>query len=80
VSPDCLPLDFLRPGEWAEIAEVTGNPHWVSRMAELGLRSGTRVQVLQQGCPCLLQIDGCRLCVRNDLETTIFVRPLPAGC
>jgi hypothetical protein len=80
VTPDCyLPLELLRSGEWGEVAEVTGDPCWVGRMAELGLRAGIRLQVVCQGCPCLLLIDGCRLCVRSDLDTQIYVRPLPAA-
>ncbi len=76
----CLPLEWLRSGEWGEVAEITGDPRWIGRMAELGLRAGTRLQVVQPGCPCLLQIDGCRLCVRGDLDVQILVRPVPAGC
>ena len=61
-----MPLDMLRPGEWADIAEVSGEPALVGRMAEMGIRSGCRLQVLQPGSPCLLNINGCRLCLRTD--------------
>ena len=37
-----LPLEYLRPGEWADVAEVIGEPGWVGRLAELGLRTGCR--------------------------------------
>src|SRR5262245_2748623 len=56
-----LPLEHLRPGEWADVAEVIGEPGWVRRLAELGLRTGCRLRFLQSGWPCLLQIDGSRL-------------------
>src|SRR5438067_2139397 len=49
-----LPLEWLESGEWGEVADVTGEPAWVGRMAELGVRVGTRLRVLQQGQPCLL--------------------------
>ncbi|HJZ94116.1 MAG TPA: FeoA family protein [Gemmataceae bacterium] len=77
-----LPLEMLRPGEWADVADVAGEPSWVCRMAELGLRSGCRVQMLQTGSPCLLQVGGCKLCLRGDSSAQIFVRPIapPAGC
>lgn len=71
-----LPLDLLQPGEWADVAEVTGEPALVCRMAEIGIRSGCRLQVVQNGSPCLLNIDGCRLCLRMDDSAQIFVHPL----
>lgn len=71
-----LPLELLRPGEWADVAEVTGEPTWVSRLAELGLRTGSRLRLLQPGWPCLLQIGGSRLSLRGEHGTQILVRPV----
>jgi ferrous iron transport protein A len=71
-----MPLDLLKPGEWADVAEVEGDPACVSRMAELGLRTGCRLLMLQGGCPCLLQVEGCRLSIRTESLTQIFVRPI----
>jgi ferrous iron transport protein A len=82
---DCLealtlvPLELLPPGEWAEVEDVVGEPSWVSRMAELGLRVGGRLQMVRQGSPCLLQVGGCRLCVRGECMMQIFVRPVLAA-
>ena len=73
---DLLPLEMLRSGEWADVAEVSGEPGWVGRMAELGVREGSRVQMVQAGCPCLLQIGGCRLSLRGECVMQILVRPL----
>jgi ferrous iron transport protein A len=74
--PDTLlPLDCLHSGEYAEVAEVTGEPRWVGRMAELGLRVGAVVKILQPGSPCLLEIGGCRLSLRLDNDLQILVRP-----
>jgi ferrous iron transport protein A len=77
-----LPLDMLRPGQWADVTDVGGDPTWVSRMAELGLRAGCRLQMLQSGTPCLLQVAGCKLCLRSEMSFQILVRPLEesAGC
>ena len=75
-----LPLELLGPGEWAEVHDVSGEPAWVGRMAELGIRNGCRLQVLQPGSPCLLSVDGCRLSVRGGCDVCqIFVRPLPGN-
>ena len=73
-----LPLDMVAAGQWAEIAEVTGDPSWVGRLGELGLRQGCRLQVLQPGSPCLLQVSDCRLCLRGSDCSQILVRPVPA--
>ena len=71
-----LPLELVQPGEWADVEEVTGTAVWVSRMAELGVRSGSRLRVLRQGRPCLLQVGGARLSLRGDPEAQILVRPV----
>jgi ferrous iron transport protein A len=71
-----LPLELLETGEWAEVHEVTGDPGWVGRMAELGLRQGSRLQVVRRGSPCLLQLGGSRLSVRGESGIQILVRPV----
>lgn len=71
-----LPLELLRAGEWADVAEVSGEPGWVGRLAELGVRIGSRLQVLRGGYPCLLQVDGSRLSLRGDDVLQILVRPV----
>jgi Fe2+ transport system protein FeoA len=70
-----MPLDMLRPGEWGCIADVAGEPGLVCRMAELGLRAGCRVQLLQSGAPCLLRVADCKLCLRADDSAQILVQP-----
>jgi ferrous iron transport protein A len=79
---ELLPLDMLRPGEWADVADVGGDQAWVCRMAELGLQPGCRVQMLQDGTPCLLRVAGCKLCLRSNDSAQILVRPVTdcAGC
>jgi ferrous iron transport protein A len=71
-----LPLELLGCGEWADVAEVYGEPAWVGRMAELGVRAGSRLQVLQGGSPCLLRVGGGRLSLRGNPDTHILVRPV----
>jgi ferrous iron transport protein A len=74
-----LPLELVESGEWADIADIQGEPAWVGRMAELGVRVGSRLRVLQAGSPCLLQVGGSRLSLRSDLALHILVRPLSAA-
>jgi ferrous iron transport protein A len=73
---DLLPLEMLDRNAWADVAEVTGEQRWVSRLAELGLRIGCRLRMLQPGSPCLLQVGECRLCLRGEMAAQIMVRPL----
>ena len=72
-----LPLDLLRTGEWADVAEVTGEPNLVCRLAEMGVRAGCRLQMLRSGAPCMFQVGGCRLSLRGECCMQILVRPLP---
>jgi len=71
-----LPLEMLNSGDTAIIEDVQGEACWVGRMAEMGLRSGCLLQMLQGGSPCMLQVGGCRLCLRSDDAMRILVRPL----
>jgi Fe2+ transport system protein FeoA len=71
-----VPLDLLRPGESGDIIEVSGAPAWVSRMAELGLRAGSRVRLLRSGRPCLLEVGGSRLSLRGECAVRILVQPV----
>ena len=71
-----LPLETLRPGEWAEVSDVSGEPAWVARLAELGLRLGARLQVLRGGSPCLFHVAGSRLSLRGGADVHVLVRPL----
>jgi ferrous iron transport protein A len=73
---ETLPLELLNTGDWADVAEVTGEAGWVSRLAELGVRIGSRLRVLQAGSPCLLQVGESRLSLRGDWATQILVRPV----
>jgi ferrous iron transport protein A len=67
---------MLDAGEWADVAQVTGEPCWICRMAEMGLGIGSRLRILQAGSPCLLQVGESRLCLRGACTTQILVKPL----
>lgn len=74
-----VPLQNLQPCEWAEVAEVEGDPSWVARMSALGLRAGARLRMLQPGSPCLFEVGATRLSLRPDTEISILVLPLSTG-
>lgn len=71
-----LPLECLRPGEWAEVCDVTGEPDWIHRLAELGVRIGSRVQMLRSGSPCLVQVGGSRFSLRSEHIAQVLVHPV----
>jgi Fe2+ transport system protein FeoA len=73
-----MPLELLHSGQWADVADVSGEPGWVTRLAEMGVRIGSRLCVLQAGSPCLLQIGDSRLSLRGDFAMQILVRPVIA--
>lgn len=70
-----IPIDLLDSGESAEIVELEGDAPWVSRMAELGVRPGARLRMLQPGCPCLIQVGEMRLSLRLAAMVQVLVRP-----
>jgi Fe2+ transport system protein FeoA len=72
--PDLLPLELVSRGEWARVEQVSGEPNWIGRMAELGIRIGAVVRVLQSGSPCILQIGAARLSLRGDCGSQVLVR------
>ena len=75
---ELMPLEFLHAGAWADVAEVTGEQGWVTRLGEMGVRIGSRLRVLQPGSPCLLQVGESRLSLRGDCLMQILVRPVVA--
>ncbi len=72
-----MPLEMLNRDEWAEVVDVSGAPGWVGRMAEIGLRAGARLRMLQPGCPCLFELGMCRLCLRCEEASRVLVQPIP---
>ena len=59
-----------------DVADVCGEPGWVSRLAEMGVRIGSRLRVLQAGSPCLLEVGESRLSLRGEMSLQILVRPV----
>jgi ferrous iron transport protein A len=74
-----MPLELMPCGQWADVEEVGGEPGWIGRMAELGVRIGSRIRILQSGSPCILEIGQSRLSLRGEESFQVLVRPLPAA-
>jgi len=77
LAEQLLPLELLQRGEWAEVADIDGEPTWVHRLRNWASASAVHLRVLQPGSPCF--IAHCRLAnsvFRGDFATRILVRPL----
>lgn len=78
-SPDelvheLIPLNLLAPGQHAHVSQVLGVDAHVHRLEELGLRGGVAVEMVQGGSPCIIRLDGQKLCLRADELVSVLVR------
>ncbi len=71
---EIIPLRMLRPGDRASIDLISGQPDEVQRMEELGLSAGNEIEVLQQGCPCIVRCRGAKYCLRGNDCSCVWVR------
>ena len=70
-----VPLNNLHAGQSAFVIRVTGQPDYVHRLEEFGLRGGTRVQMFRPGNPCILRMAAGKVCFRSDDLLNVFVEP-----
>ena len=71
---ETIPLSMLGCGERGEISQVVGQPDLVHRLREMGLHDGVEIAVLRAGSPCIVSVDGQRLCFRDGESFSILVR------
>lgn len=70
-----VPLHMLSPGDTAHVAHISGETELRRRLHEMGLAEGQRVEVLQTGSPCILRLNGHKLCLRaEDLLRVLVIR------
>jgi Fe2+ transport system protein FeoA len=74
LADELVPLDGLRPGQWARVDQLVGCPEHVRRLEEMGLRAGMLVQMLRRGRPCIVRAGGNRLCFRCSKRLGVWVR------
>ncbi len=77
---DVIPLNCLAAGVAGEIAEIVGRSEHVHRLHEMGLRDGVQIEVLQGGSPCIVRVNGHRLCFRDCETMGVLVRTAAADC
>lgn len=73
ISDTILPIDFMRADEEACVVDLVGDENQIHRLAEMGLRVGTRIRMLQPGAPCLLALGGKRLSIRLSGNVDVMV-------
>jgi Fe2+ transport system protein FeoA len=71
---DLIPLPLLQPGQRARVNQLLGLAEEVHRLEELGLRVGTAVEMVQSGSPCIVALDGAKLCFRGCEATSVLVK------
>jgi Fe2+ transport system protein FeoA len=72
------PLTACQSGEEGEVTEIEGDCHMARRLRELGVETGARLRVIQQGSPVIIQAGESRLCLRAELAEAIKLRVEPA--
>jgi len=70
-----VPLKHLSVGQSACIHSVTGHPDHVHRLEELGLRTGTKIEMFRPGNPCILRLACGKVCLRTDDRLHVLVKP-----
>ncbi len=71
---DLIPLHLLPAGQFARIDQLVGQSDEVHRLEELGLRRGTEVEMVQPGSPCIVNLAGSKLCIRDANLFQVLVR------
>ena len=75
---ELIPLNRLGPGEGGRIDQLMGRPDDVQRLEELGLRGGRHIEMVQSGSPCIVRLDGQKICFRGGESLNVLVRPAVA--
>jgi ferrous iron transport protein A len=69
-----IPLQLLPPGHVAQIDQLVGDAAGVHRLEEMGLRIGTRVEMVRAGTPCIVKLSGHTLRLRGGNLLQVLVR------
>jgi len=71
-----IPLSCLRDGESALIDRIIGPDDHVHRLQEFGLLGGAMIEVFRGGSPCIIRLEGGKVCLRaDDLLRVLVKRP-----
>ena len=68
-----VPLEFLSVGERGRICGLHGDQGLVDRLAEMGVRQGVEIHVVQTGSPCIVAFDNHRFSFRCDEAVSVLI-------
>ena len=69
------PLQYLPAGTFGRVTELLGDVQCVQRLEELGLARGVLIEMVSSGSPCIVRVNGTRLCFRSsDLLGVLVTR------
>lgn len=73
-EPEAMPLAAASPGEHVRIAEVLGGKHLLRRLADLGLRVGSRLEVVnRRGCGVMVRTRGQVVALGGGVARKVLV-------
>mgnify|MGYP001098461121 CR=1 FL=1 len=73
-----LPLGMLRDGDVAFVADVRGGRGMRRRMADMGLATGARIEVVSDSAssgPVIVKVLDSRIAIGRGMSRRIMVRP-----
>jgi len=70
-----IPLSLLQPGQAGQVDHLTGAADVVKRLQEMGLRPGTKIEMVQAGTPCIVRLGNTKLCFRETEMIHVMVCP-----
>lgn len=72
---DLVPLNLLGAGQIGYVRQILGDAAQIHRLHEMGLQGGKLVEMVQRGVPCIIRLDGSKICFRADEGTSVLVQP-----
>ncbi|MBN1851913.1 MAG: ferrous iron transport protein A [Pirellulales bacterium] len=72
--PNLLPIHVLMTGQTGSVQKIIGNANVVHRLAELGIRSGARLEIVQHGSPCIIRLNDSKYCFRDTDSINVLVQ------
>ncbi|HTQ37576.1 MAG TPA: FeoA domain-containing protein [Pirellulales bacterium] len=68
-----MPLGRVLAGQRAAVAEIVGRSDQVQRLTELGFRHGVALEMVSAGSPCIVRLQGNKLCIRGNELLNVLV-------
>ncbi|HZZ26835.1 MAG TPA: FeoA domain-containing protein [Pirellulales bacterium] len=68
-----MPLGRVSAGQRASVAQVVGRSDQVQRLKELGFQHGAALEMVSAGSPCIVRLQGNKLCIRGNELLNVLV-------